>query len=234
MNCSLRQSVYLAFALYLVLVSVSVADTKGKKTPPEATAIEAVRQVFESTVVHQLDRSRFEALSPYFSLALGGKIENFLRAWDHLTMRRNQAAKEAGIATASWWPPTVALDVQLVSKDDLLTNRATIPDKLEIGKPQEQRNRLNIVVIEKYIEIADDGTDLGGTKVCRVFFVIQGDRWVIDEIAFRTRQYGREKETTLTEILQQTSRKLRAIQLRIKEFHNEVRPAVPPGSSHGS
>jgi hypothetical protein len=81
-------------------------------------------------------------------------------------------------------------------------------------------------VTERYIDVANNGTDLGGTKVCRVRLAIQDGRWVIDEITFSTKQYGRERETTLTGILQQNSTKVRAIQARIKDFRYEVRPAV--------
>ena len=121
---------------------------------------------------------------------------------------RNRVAEQLGIKQDWWWPGDVGTDVHAVMKNDPLTDRASVPDKVSISAPRLLDRKLEIGVEDRYEEIAADGTDLGGTKFSHVTLVPLNGRWVIEDVAFTVRQYGRTKSTTLTEILGQSTRRL--------------------------
>jgi hypothetical protein len=197
------------------------------KPPPDQTAVEAVTKVFDARSVRSLDRSTFESVRRYFSTGLCRQIDKFLDALDRLNQRRDQVAQQAGIAESWWWPPEVDIDVHLLLKDDPLTNRAGVPDKLTMSEPRHIGKRIEILVTENYVGTAVDGTDLGGTKTCNVSCLPESDKWVIGEVTFTTQQYGRTSTTTLSQIVQQKENQTRKLEGRIKDFKRDIRPATP-------
>lgn len=216
----------------LLLLSVLVARGAKELTqnPPDVTALEAIHHVFQTDDIRPLRRASFEPLRRYFSDGMQKKVDEVLGSLDALIARRNQVAAQANIDDESWWPPYVWNDVHAAVRGDPLTNRSGMPDKINIGEPYRQGELLEILVTEKYVETANDGTDMGGTKVCRVSFVARADRWIIDEIVFIVDQYGRKKTTSLTAILRRETKRFRGLQMQIKDFNNRVRPAKPVSS----
>jgi hypothetical protein len=177
--------------LTIAFGTTALGYASGSELPPLATGSEAVRKVFDVGNVRPLQSSSFESLRKYFSAKQQKNIEEFLHTQD-----------------------------QLITKNDLLTDRSTRPDKLRISAPQLLNAKLEITVKEVYTEMAADGTNLGGTKISKVMLVPENHRWVIDEVAFQTRQYGRVKTETLTEILTGETKQLRAAWQKIE--HGKV------------
>jgi hypothetical protein len=195
--------------------AIAFGEDSRTEFPPIETGVEAVRRVFDVKAIRPLDRSSFDPLRRYFSARQQTNVEHFLVALTDLTTARDQAAARAGIKQKWWWPPNVDLEVHLATKDDPLTDRAVVPNKLSISKPRKVENALEITVKEVYTARAQDGTGLGGTKTSKVMLVPQDKRWTIDEITFTAHQYGKTEAETLTKILGETTKRLRNARQKI-------------------
>jgi hypothetical protein len=206
--------------LTIAFGTTALGYASGSELPPLATGSEAVRKVFDVGNVRPLQSSSFESLRKYFSAKQQKNIEEFLHTQDQLIEAKDRLAKQAGIKQQWWWPKGIGVEVHVITKNDLLTDRSTRPDKLRISAPQLLNAKLEITVKEVYTEMAADGTNLGGTKISKVMLVPENHRWVIDEVAFQTRQYGRVKTETLTEILTGETKQLRAAWQKIE--HGKV------------
>ena len=195
--------------------------------PPVTTGSEVVKKVFGVRSLRPLERGSFEPLREYFSIKLQKEVDQFLRALDKLTATRNRVAARAGIKQGWWWPANVGADVHVITKNDQLTDRGSVPDAIRFSKPILRDRKLEIEVQERYDEIAADGTDLGGKKSSKVTLVPEKGRWVIDNISFTVDQYGTTKMTTLAEILARDAKQLRVAQEKIEKQRFEIRTAKP-------
>lgn len=225
------QRSFLIFSL-LVLVASDAAfaaptarDPVG--LPPATTGSEAVKKVFGVRSLRPLEPGSFEPLRKYFSVKLQKDVDQFLRALDTLTATRNRIAAKAGIKQDWWWPANVGADVRVVTKNDQLTDRGSVPDAIRFSEPILRGRNLEIEVQERYDEIAADGSDLGGKKTATVTLVPEAGHWVIDNVSFTVGQYGTTKMTTLAEILARDAKQLRIPQEKIEKQRFEVRTPKP-------
>jgi hypothetical protein len=225
-------NVRLSLALYgVIILAGSATATRDEnlrpELPPLESASEAVRNVFDAKSVRPLERSSFEPLRTYFSSRQQHNVDQFLRALDELMAARNRVAEQVGIKQEWWWPADIGTDVHIVMKNDPLTDRGSIPDELSISPPTLLDRKVEISVEDRYKEIAQDGTDLGGTKSSKVTLVPGHGRWVIDDIVFTVRQYGRTNVTNLEQILAADTKKLRVARQKIANRKVEIRSAQP-------
>jgi hypothetical protein len=227
MNVSIKRMIWIGLGLMLFMTGPTSANELRKEWPNEETAVQAVRKVFDLSHLRPLEASSFDPLRPCFSVKQQRNVDAFFKAFGRLVAKRDRVAGQAGIRDSRWWPSDVALDLHLILKGDPLTNRAGLPDKFSIGEPRRVNNGLELVATETYIETAQDGSDLGGIKTCHVKLLPEKDKWTIDEIVFKTQQYGRDRETTLSKILQGDCKRLRELEERIKDFTYDVRRPRP-------
>jgi hypothetical protein len=223
---SWRLSVLVSIAICAVAVALR-STVAADNLPQGDSAAEAVTQVYAVKSMRPVNRATFKPIRRYFSSSFCRKIDKLLNAFERMNARRDQIAQQAGIAEAWWWPPEVDIDVHLLLKDDPLTDRAGVPDRLTIGKPRQVGNRMEIMVTEDYFETGGDGTNLGGTKTCDVIFVPENNKWVIDDVRFTTDQYGRRTTATLGQIVQSKTYQAGKLEHRMKNFKRDVRPAMP-------
>jgi len=195
--------------------------------PPVTTGAQAVKKVFGVRSLRPLEPGSFEPLLKCFSIKLQKDVDQFLRALDTLTATRNRVAAKAGIKQDWWWPANVGTDVHVITKNDQLTDRGSVPDAIRFSEPSLRDRKLEIEVQERYDEIAADGTDLGGKKSAKVTLVPEEGRWVIDNVSFTVGQYGTTKMTTLAEILARDAKQLRVAQDKIANQRFEIRTAKP-------
>jgi hypothetical protein len=225
-------NVRLSLALYgVIILAGSSTGARGENVRPELlpleTASEAVRNLFDVKSVRPLGPSSFEPLRKYFSTRQQHNVDQFLRALDELMAARNRVAEQVGIKQEWWWPADIGTDVHIVMKNDPLTDRASIPDKVSMSAPTLLGRKVEISVEDRYKEIARDGTDLGGTKSSKVTLVPGHGRWVIDEIVFTVRQYGKTNVTSLEQILASDAKELRVARQKIANRKVEIRSARP-------
>lgn len=220
----------LAFYSLIILVGPSVGS-RGENVRPELpaleTASETVRKVFEVKRVRPLERSYFESLRKCFSGRQQHNVDQFLRALDELMAARNRLSENLGIKEEWWWPADIGAEVHIVMKNDPLTDRASIPDEISVSAPTLLDRKVEISVEDRYKEIARDGTDLGGTKTSKVTLIPSDGRWVIDEIIFTVRQYGKTNVTSLEQILASDAKKLRVARQKIADRKVEIRSGRP-------
>jgi hypothetical protein len=195
--------------------------------PPVTTGLEAVKKVFDVRILRPLEPGSFQPLRKFFSIKLQQDVDQFLRALNRLTSTRNRVAAKAGIKQDWWWPADLGTDIHVITKNDQLTDRGSVPDAIRFSEPILLDRKLEIDVQERYDEIAADGTDLGGKKSAKVTLVPEEGRWVIDNVSFTVRQYGTTKMTTLVEILAKDVKQLRVAQKKIEKHRFEIRAAKP-------
>lgn len=222
----------LFFVIYCAFV-LSEADQNARaenvrnQLPPVATGSEAVRTIFDVKGIRPLEPASFAPLRMYFSARQQRNIDEYLRVLNELTTARNSVAAQAGIKEEWWWPADIGTDVHVVMKNDPLTDRASVPDDVTMAAPRLLDRKLQITVNDTYKEIAGDGTDLGGTKLSNVTLVPADGRWVIDEIVFTVRQYGKTTVTGLDEILDRNIKQLRLARQKMGDRKFKVRTARP-------
>jgi len=181
----------------------------SSRLPAVNSASEAVKKVFDVDEIRPFDDVSFQSLRPYFSDRQCKRIDEFLSLLSQVTEKRNRLANEMGTKQDWWWPGDLGLNIRALMQNDPLTDRSAIPDTIRISDLTMAGRKIEITVEERYNEIANDGTDLGGTKSSRITLVPQDDRWVIDKIVFTVHQYERTTVTSLTEILDTNIKQLR-------------------------
>ena len=205
----------------------SEVPRESARLPPVVGGSEAVEKVFDINRVRPLEPASFQPLRRYFSVRQQKRIDQFLAALNQLTVKRNCLADRMGIRQDWWWPADLNLDVRALMKSDPLTDRALVPDEVRISDPTVFDRKLEIMVEDRYNEIARDGTDLGGTKSSRVTLIPENGRWVIDSIVFTVRQYERMTVTSLAQILDRNIKQLRLALRKIPRGELEVRTPKP-------
>lgn len=140
---------------------------------------------------------------------------------------RNHLADQAHIKQGWWWPADVSADVHVIMKNDPLTDRASVPDEMTISSPTLHGRQLEITVEDRYNEIARDGTNLGGTKSSTITLIPENGRWVIDNVIFTVRQYGKTETKSLAQILTTDTKQLRLVQQKLVNQQFEVRTPEP-------
>ncbi len=214
--------------LYLAAaIATAVANGASEQSPPQATAVEAVANVFSTSPaarqerspltqqpttssVRPLQNSSFEPLRKYFSAGQQRNIDQFLHALSDLASARNRRARLVGILGYGWWPPTVDdLEVMAVSSKDLLCDRYERPEKITVSPPRRSNGRLEITVHEAFMEHGQDRILGKGKKTSIVILIPENDRWVIDEIVSTLHDSGGTRIDKLTELLRDGIKPLR-------------------------
>jgi hypothetical protein len=195
--------------------------------PPVATGSESVKKVFDVKQVRPLQPASFQPLRRYFSPTQQKHIDQFLRVLGELIAMRNRVADQVGIKQEWWWPADIGADVHAIMKNDPLTDRASVPDEVTISDPTLLGRKLEIKVEDRYNEIARDGTDMGGTKCSRVTLIPEDGRWVIDNVVFTVRQYGKTEVASLAQILATDTKQLRSAWQKMVNRKFEVRTPQP-------
>jgi hypothetical protein len=205
--------------LYIAVIPTALANGASGQSPPQATAVEAVVNVFAtppakqrerspltqqpvSSSVRPLQESTFEPLRKYFSAEQQRNIDQFLRALSDLANARNQRAKLVGIQGHSWWPTTVDdLKVGAVTSKDLLCDRYDPPEKVTIAQPRRSNGRLEITIHEAFTEHGQDRVLGKGKKTSIVILIPESDRWVIDEVISTVHDSSGTRIDKLTDLL---------------------------------
>ena len=241
-----RLSVHLGAIVCAVGASANaLANRASELAPPDATAIEAITNVFapspvdqrsrspltgqrKSSWVRPLQSSTFEPLRKYFSVEQQRNIDQFLQALADLANARNRRAEALGISGHSWWPRTVDdLKVAAVASQDLLCDRYEPPEKITISSPHTSNRRLKITVNETFTEYGQDRVLGNGQKTSIVTLIPENRRWVIDEVTSTVHDSAGTHVEKLTELVRDATKRLRKAQREISALPPpEVRKAI--------
>jgi len=221
-----------AVPLCVVLCGTVISSAVATESPPLATSSDAVRGVFDVSIVRPLQRASFEPLRKYFSVRQQKKIDEFLRASDDLMAARSRLAQRLGIQEQSWWPSTVdsfRISSVLSQGRDLLIERSEKPKEIKISSPSQAENKVQIIVRERFDEFGQDRYLGVAAKRSEVRLLPENGRWVIDEIVSTVLPpEGKTESTTLTRTLENASKLLRTAERHIKNLPQtlEVRKGV--------